>query len=155
MKNFVKTGTLIICILVLNSCKLSDIDISDPDNFELKKFSSEHVDASFDIEVDNPSAFSFKLKKSNIDVFTGDKKLGTIRISEKIKVKRKSENSYTVPVQIDLIDGAMRTIMQEGASGKLPLHFLGSVKVGTLGILNKKIKIDETKEIKVSDFNLK
>jgi hypothetical protein len=154
MKSIVQLGVLIISILLVSSCKLEDIDIDEPDNFNLKKYSSNQVEASFDVTVDNPSGMNFKLKRTNISVFTGDKKLGTIFLSDKIKVKRKSENTYTVPVRIDLIDGAMRTIMLEGATGKIPLHFLGSVKVGTF-IFSKKIKVDETKEIKVGDINIR
>ncbi|MFN5984505.1 MAG: LEA type 2 family protein [Fluviicola sp.] len=154
MKSLVQLGVLIISILLVSSCKLEDIDIDEPDNFNLKKYSSNQVEASFDVTVDNPSGMNFKLKRTNIAVFTGDKKLGTIFLSDKIKVKRKSENTYTVPVRIDLIDGAMRTIMLEGATGKIPLHFLGSVKVGTF-IFSKKIKVDETKEIKVGDINIR
>jgi hypothetical protein len=154
MKSLVQLGVLIISILLVSSCKLEDIDIDEPDNFNLKKYSSNQVEASFDVTVDNPSGMNFKLKKTNIAVFTGEKKLGTIYLSDKIKVKRKTENTYTVPVRIDLIDGAMRTIMLEGASGKIPLHFLGSVKVGTF-IFSKKIKVDETKEIKVGDINIR
>lgn len=154
MKSLIQFGVLIISILVVSSCKLEDIDIDDPDNFNLKKYSSNQVEASFDVTVDNPSGLNFKLKKTNIAVFTGEKKLGTIFLSEKIKVKKKSENTYTVPVRIELVDGAMRTIMLEGATGKIPLHFLGSVKVGTF-IFSKKIKIDETKEIKVADINIR
>jgi LEA14-like dessication related protein len=154
MKSLVQLGVFIISILLVSSCKLEDIDIDEPDNFNLKKYSSNQVEASFDVTVDNPSGMNFKLKRTNIAVFTGDKKLGTIFLSDKIKVKRKSENTYTVPVRIDLIDGAMRTIMLEGATGKIPLHFLGSVKVGTF-IFSKKIKVDETKEIKVGDINIR
>lgn len=154
MKSLVTFGVIICSILFVSSCKLEDIDVDEPDNFNLKKYSQNTVEASFDVTIDNPSGLNFKLKKTNISVLTGQKKLGNIYLSDKIKVKKKSENTYTVPVRIELVDGAMRTIMLEGASGKIPLHFLGSVKVGTF-IFSKKIKVDETKEIKVADIKIK
>ncbi|MES2557161.1 MAG: LEA type 2 family protein [Bacteroidota bacterium] len=136
-----------------NSCDIDEPDISNVGGFKLKKLDGQHIEAEFSVDCDNPNGFGFKVKKANIDVSVNDQILGKVSLDKKMKVKRKSKNTYTVPVVIELEDGALFKIMQLSLSGEVNIAFKGKVRGSVCGI-GKSFEVNETKKIDASSLNL-
>ena len=137
----------------VTGCDIDEPDISNIGNFKLIKLDGQRIEAEFSVDCDNPNGFGFKVKKANIDVSANEVILGNVSLDKKVKVKRKSKNTYTIPVIIELEDGALFKIMQLSLSGEVNLLFKGKVRGSVCGI-GKSIEVNETKKIDASSLNL-
>jgi LEA14-like dessication related protein len=139
-----------VCILagavLVAGCEFEEPDISNLSGFKMKKIDGKHIEAEFSVDCDNPNGFGFKMKKANIDVLIADQKMGTITLDEKIKVRRKSKNTYTVPVSLDLENGALLKLMQLSLKNEVTVQFQGKVRGSVYGI-SKSIDVNETRTI--------
>ena len=139
-------------VLVLTACNFEEPDFGEVGNFQLQKLEGSHIECSVDVQVDNPNAIGFKVKKVSADVQMEDQMVGKVKLNEKIKVKRKSNKTYTVPLIIDLENGALITLMKNAGKKEVPVTIKGIDKGSVLGI-SKKLEFSETK--KVNPGNLK
>jgi hypothetical protein len=133
-------------IFLAGSCEFEEPDVSNFGAFKLKKIDGLHIEAEFSVDCENLNRFGFKMKRADIDVSIGDQKMGTILLDEKIKVKRKSKLTYTVPVSIDLEDGVLIKLMQLSLRKEVTLKFVGKVRGSVYGIA-KTFDVNETKTI--------
>lgn len=136
----------IIALVVMNSCDFDEPDISNVTNFKLVEMEGRHIEAEFNVDCENPNAFGFKMKRANIDVIVDDQVLGKITLDKKIKVKRKSKKTYTVPLSIDLEDGAMLKMIQLSMRKEITVLLKGKVRGSVCGI-SKSFDVNETKKI--------
>lgn len=140
-------------IFILASCEFEEPDFSDVSNFKFKELNGNQLDFSFDVKVENPNTLGFKVKNGKVDVSGNGLELGTITLNEKIKVKRKSENTYTVPLTLDLTNGGLLKILKLASDGEVEVKLDGKVRGKVLGF-GKSIDIHETKKIDGSMFKL-
>jgi LEA14-like dessication related protein len=133
-------------VVLATGCTFEEPDISNLSDFKMKKIDGKHIEAEFSVDCENPNAFGFKIKKGMIDVLIADQKMGTITLDEKIKVKRKSKSTYTVPVSIDLENGALIKLMQLSLKNEITVQFDGKVRGSVFGIA-KSIDVNETRTI--------
>ncbi len=140
-------------LLGATGCDIDEPDISNIGGFKLKKLEGQHIEAEFSVDCDNPNGFGFKVKKANIDVSANDQILGKVSLDKKLKVKRKSKNTYTVPIIIELEDGALFKIMQLSLSGEVTVAFKGKVRGSVCGI-GKSFDVNETKKIDAGSLNM-
>lgn len=138
-------GILAGAMLVV-SCEFEEPDISNLSGFKMKQIDGRHIEAEFSVDCDNPNNFGFKMKKADIDVLIADQKMGTITLDDKIKVKRKSKHTYTVPVALDLENGALIKLMQLSLQNEVTVTFTGKVRGSVYGI-SKSIDVNETRTI--------
>lgn len=149
-RSFLNTVRLlvVVCIgcLALSGCDFDEPDVSNLSNFKLKKIEGKHIEAEFNVDCDNPNSFGFKMKKANIDVLIADQLMGKITLDDKIKIKRKSNNTYTVPVTFDLENGALIKLMQLSLKKEVVLQFVGKVRGSVCGF-SKSMDVNETRTI--------
>jgi LEA14-like dessication related protein len=143
-----KTKLIIIlsAVFLLSSCEIIEPELSGYSNFKIKKMEGKEFDITFDVRVENENGFGMKVKKGSVDVEANNMVLATLTLSDKIKVKRKSDKTYTVPVHIKIADGAMFRILALLTSSKVDLEFDGKVKGSVLGI-SKTVPINEKRTI--------
>ncbi len=140
-------------IFSLPACEIEEPDISDFTNFKLGKINGKNVDVSFDVKIDNPNTFGFKLKRGNLDVTANAIKIGVITFPQKIKVKKKSDKSYHVPLKLLLEDGALMQIMKLSTAGDVIVKIDGKVRGSVFGI-GKTMEVHETKTVNGKDLKL-
>ena len=66
---------------------------------------------------------------------------------------KKTKKIYTVPLHVELEDGAFLKILKYGLKDKLSLHIVGKVKGSVYGF-SKRVKVDETKQISGKDLKI-
>jgi len=133
-------------LFLWSSCDFEDPEFSEYSNFKLVKMDGRRLDILFDVTCENPNNFGFKVKNGAIDVLLNDQALGVINLSQKIKVKRKSKNVYTVPLGIDLENGAMIKLLQLAGTKEVTLKLVGKVRGSVYGI-SKSFDVNETRKV--------
>lgn len=141
-----KLFNILTAVLLLSSCEIIEPELSGYSNFKFKKMDGKEFDITFDVRVENENGFGMKVKKGSVDVEANNMVLATLTLSDKIKVKRKSDNTYTVPVHIKIADGALFRVLALVASNKVDLEFDGKVKGSVLGI-SKTVPVNEKRTI--------
>ena len=142
-------AVLSVITLSFTSCDIEDPDISNPGNFRIKSFEGQHIEAEFTVDCDNPNGFGFKVKKANLNISVEDMEMGVVKLDKKIKIRRKSKNTYTVPVSVDLENGALFKLIKLAGKDKVTLRIQGKVRGSVYGI-SKSMDVDQTKTIDAS-----
>lgn len=138
-------------LLGMNACEFDEPDMGDIKNFKLVEMDGNNLEVQFDIDIDNPNAFNFKIKGGDVLIKVNEEEMGTVKLSEKIKVKRKSDKTYTIPLTIVLNQGVPFKIFKIVQQKTITLVAEGTVKGSVMGI-SKKVPIKETREINGSDL---
>lgn len=141
--------TLAFVALGISSCDIEDPDISNVGNFRVNSFKDQHIEAEFSVDCDNPNKFGFKVKRANLNISVEDMEMGVVKLDKKIKIKRKSKNTYTIPVSMDLAQGALFRLIKLAGKDQVKLRIQGKVRGSVYGI-SKSMDVDETKMIDAS-----
>lgn len=147
MRAFQKLFYILVITFLVSSCfEYDDVDFKGIENFKMGKFEGQNISFSMDVKLENPNNFSIKIKPSVVDVFIDDNLIGKTYLDQKIKIIKRKENSYFVPLHVTLEDGILMKLMKFSLKDKVKLRLVGKVKGSVYGI-SKKVKIDESKEI--------
>lgn len=139
-------------IFLLTSCfEVEELDFNGIDGVKIEKIEKKSLDINLGVKVMNPNGFTLKVKSSEVDVYAEDILIGKASIDHKIKIIRKKENTYTIPIHVDLEDGVLLKFIKFALKDKVKVRIKGFVKGSVLGI-SKKILVDETKEIEGKNF---
>ena len=152
-RGFLLAGMLMSLLVTTNSCDIEEPDFSNLRDFKLIKMDGTKLEVQFTVDCDNPNGFGFKVKKSKLNVSVDDEVLGVISLDEKIKIKRKSTNSYTVPVVINLESGALFRILKYVTCKEVSVKLEGKIKGSVMGFA-KSFDVNETRKIDGKLFNL-
>lgn len=144
---------LFICALLIavSSCDFTEPEVSGYSNFKFGKLEGKTLNVSFDATVDNENGYGFKVKKGKLNVSVNDLEIGVIDLDKKIKVKRKSKNVYTIPLQLSLSDGALFRIPKLVTATKFELKLDGKVRGSVMGV-GKTFDIHETHSLSNGDI---
>jgi LEA14-like dessication related protein len=136
-------------LFILASCSFKDVNYKGFAGVEGVKFDNKELVFTLKIVVENQNGFNLKLKPSHVDVLFEDHKIADLFRENKIKFKRKSENTYAVNLRAKLADGALFSLMKIRPNNKIDLRFIGTIKGGAFG-LSKRMKIDAKQNLDLS-----
>ncbi|MDF3027831.1 MAG: hypothetical protein K0S23_2138 [Fluviicola sp.] len=144
---------LFICafLITVSSCEFIEPEVSGYSNFKFGKLEGKTLNVSFDATVDNENGYGFKIKKGKLNVSVNDLEIGVIDLNNKIKVRRKSEHVYTVPLKLSLSDGALFRIAKLANAEKFELKLDGTVRGSVMGF-GKNFDIHETRNLSSGDI---
>lgn len=148
-----KLAALILSIWFLGSCDFIDPDMSNFSNFKLGKLEGKTLNISFDAKITNENGYGIKVKNGNLKVTVNDLDIGTIDMTQKIKLKRKSSNVYNVPLKLTLSDGALFRIMKLVDESKFNLKLDGTIRGSILGV-GKTIDVHQKRSLSKESLNL-
>ena len=86
-----------------------------------------------------------------MNVSINDLEIGIIDLDKKIKVRKKSENVYTIPLQLSLSDGALFRIAKLVSAEKFELKLDGKVRGSVMGF-GKNFDVHETRNLSTGDI---
>lgn len=126
-------------------------------NFHVADFSLKEIDLGITAVIYNPYKAKVTVDEILIDVFIGEKKLGTILEAADV-VKIKKESAFDLPLKIKVKTGPTVTkFFTEGSKmlltgGKIKVDYKGYVKVKALGFIPVKVKIDQSAYFTTKDI---
>jgi LEA14-like dessication related protein len=126
-------------------------------DFHVNDFSLREISLGITAVIYNPYKVKVKIEEILIDVFIGDKKLGTItEAAEEVKIPK--ENAFDLPVNINVKTGPTVTkFFTEGTKmvllgQKIKVDYKGYIKVKALGFIPVKVKIDQSAYFTLKDI---
>lgn len=131
-----------------------DVEFKGWSDFKFGGLKGKDVDLSFNASIYNPNKYTIKAKPSNFDLYVEDSYVGKAFLTEKVTMKKKSTSESPVKLRIELIDGAMFSLIRLIKKDEIEIMLEGKLKGSVYG-LNKKFDVKEKKTISTKDFNLK
>jgi LEA14-like dessication related protein len=125
--------------------------------FHVSDFSLKQIGLGITAVIYNPYKAKVSIDEIMIDVFIGDKKLGTILEAADV-VKIKKESAFDLPLKINVKTSSTVTkFFTEGSKmvlmgKKIRADFKGYVKVKALGFIPIKVKIDQYEYFTLKDI---
>jgi LEA14-like dessication related protein len=136
-----------LIIMGLSSCATyEDLEFERMDGFKLESIKGREISMNVGVVVTNPNWFAIKLLPSTVKVYLEGQLIGEVQLNEKVKIRRKQENTLSVPLNATLEDGAMFTMIRYSMKDTVSIRMTGDVRAGVL-FLSKKIDIDENRKI--------
>lgn len=136
-----------LVILGFTSCATyEDLEFERMDGFKLGSIKGREINMTVGAVVTNPNWFAIKLLPSTVNVYLEGQLIGEVQLNEKVKIRRKQENTLSVPLNATLEDGAMFSLIRYSMKDTLNIRMTGDVRAGVL-FLSKKIAIDENRKI--------
>jgi len=139
---------LFISIFLLFSCEsYKEITLTSLDNVKVKNF-------EVLLTVNNPNLYGVKIKALEGEFFAQNSLIGKVKLLDATKIKRKSENSYIVPLLLQLENGVLLRLVQLAMRENVEVKVKGFTK-GKVFFINKKEDFEITKSIDGKFFNIK
>lgn len=126
-------------------------------DFHVEDFSLQQIGLGITAVIYNPYNVKVKVDEILIDVFIGDKKLGTIlEAADEVKIKK--ESAFDLPLKINVKTAStVSKLFTEGSKmvlmgQKIKVDYKGYVKVKALGFIPIKVKIDQSAYFTLKDI---
>jgi len=147
---------ILILILSFSSCSIyEEVEMLGVEGYSFQKMEDNQSQASIVFNINNPNFYSIKLKKSSFEVFLDDKKLGDAVMADEVVILKKTEGDYTLNLLLndkDLRNAAMPLLAKALFKKNIKLIVKGKAKCKVFGVLGKKIDINESKTLNLSEL---
>lgn len=151
MKNRIIALIAVVSTLLFTGCDYDEPDFINVRDIHVIDFQDNALHAEFTVDCDNPNGFGFKVKRSLLNIYIDDAQVGTVELDDKIKIKRKSLRTYTVPVAIRISPIGMLGLMKSIKKDQLDLRLEGTVR-GSVWGFSKSFPVNEKRTIDGSMF---
>jgi LEA14-like dessication related protein len=147
------TGLMVCLVFLLTSCfEFQELDFKGMEGIKPIKIEKKNIDLALDVRVCNENFFAIKIKPCFVEVLVEGELIGTAKLNQKVKLIRKKEGLYNVPLQLQLEDKMFFKLVKFALREKVAVRLKGVIKGSVYGI-PKKIKIDETIDVAGKYFN--
>lgn len=146
MKNWIITLIAVASTVLFSGCDYDEPDFTNVRDIHVLGFEDNQLHAEFTVDCDNPNGFGFKVKRSLLNIYIADSQIGTVELDDKIKIKRKSLRTYTVPVAIRISPLGMLGLMKSIKSDQIELRLEGTVR-GSVWGFSKSFPVNEKRTI--------
>lgn len=147
---------ILILILSISSCSIyEEVEMLGVEGYSFQKMEDNQSQASIVFNINNPNFYSIKLKKSSFEVFLDDKKLGDAVMADEVVILKKTEGDYTLNLLLndkDLRNAAMPLLAKALFKKNIKLTVKGKAKCKVFGVLGKKMDINESKTLNLSEL---
>ncbi len=144
---------LLCTLLLVTGCEFEDVAFKGISGFRFGKLEGKELTFELDVKMENPNAFKVKVKPSMLQVFVEDQVIGNIYLLKKAKMKRKSTTEITLPMKLELENGAMFSLLKFATRETVTLRLKGKIK-GGVSIFSKKVEVDKSLNVPGSKLNL-
>ncbi len=138
---------LSVLVAFVSSCAVyEELEFERMDGFKLDGIKGRDISMTVGVVVTNPNWYAIKLLPSTVKVFLEGQMIGEVHLNEKVKIRRKQENTLSVPLNATLEEGAMFTMIRYSTKDTVSIRMTGDVRAGVL-FVSKKMTIDENRKI--------
>lgn len=143
--------------LIFSSCfTYNDIEFKSVNSTEVRKLKLEKTVLVMNVKLNNPNRYKIKVIKADLDLFVGGTAAGKALLTEKVILKKKSEDDYDVIVEInpkDLTKALLSNALGIAFQKKVQVKVKGKVK-GRVFIFGKNIDVEFKENIDVGSLKL-
>ncbi len=145
-----KEVLLLSLMLLLNSCKIKEIEIGKFHNYRLISIDEYKAQIEFNVPVKNNNSFGFTIADIRLNLSINDKEIGTVKKRNRIRIPAQSDKTYPVllELEIDKAQGSITSLTSNLLKNKIGLRAKGYVKVRKF-IFSKKFLVDEQETLKL------
>lgn len=118
----------------------------------MNSISGKQVLFNVQLAVYNPNRFRLVIIPSTIQVSINDQLIGDIKLLEKAIMSKKDSTILSLPLEAQLADGALTTLLMSAMKDNVDVHITGKIKAGR-PLFKKNFKLDES--FQTSGKNLK
>ena len=154
-RNLISSSLIgLVLLFFISGCFVAPT-FHDPTNFQFEGYKPRENKLSFslDVEVYNPNFYGIKVRRSALEVFFDDEKIGTGKIRESFKMKRKNSTTCLVPVDVLLEKGAAFKLMRKAFKKEVKIRLSGRLRVSIMGIPSSQ-RVDQTKSVNLKDLGV-
>lgn len=148
-KAIFKTLLLILISVVLYSCQVKEVEVSDIESFRIVNIDDKYVTIDLAAKIKNPNNFSFTISKVDLDASFNGVSLGKINKVQDVRIKKNSNELQHLVFKIELkqITKGSLLFLSTLLTGKAKIKVKGFIKV-TKFPFTKKIEVDYNKSTK-------
>ena len=137
-------------ILLFASCgDFQEVTFSGIENVKLVKLSDKGVEAEITARIKNPNSTSFTIYKSDMDVTLSGINAGKAHVANKVRIRAKSEDSYTFKIKSDFSGLSLTDIPKVigmAMSKNVKVGIKGNLRAGKL-FIKKTFPVDLTQSV--------
>jgi LEA14-like dessication related protein len=142
-----------ILFLISSCASFKEPEFEGINGFNIKKIDGKIISFSLQATVFNPNWFALKIKKSSVDVYLQEQYMGKLYLENNLKIIPKTENNLSVPLRMELEDGALFSLIKYAKKETVNIRFKGKVRGGVF-FVSKKFPVDETQTISGKDLRI-
>lgn len=139
-----------LCVFLLSSCgEFQEVTFSGLESMKLIKVSQQGAEAEMVVKIKNPNKSAFTIYKSDLDVTLNGITGGKAHLSENVKIKGNSEQSYTFTIKSDFSSislGDLPKLLSLAKSKNIKVGLKGNLKVGKF-LVKKSYPVDMSESI--------
>ena len=136
---------LALCGTLLTSCgDFQEVTFSGVESMKLIKVSQQGAEAEMLVKIKNPNKSAFTIYKSDFDVTLNGITGGKAHLSENVRIKANSEQTYTFTIKSDFSSislGDLPKLMSLAKSKNIKIGLKGDLKVGKF-LVKKSYPVD-------------
>ncbi len=141
---------LLIAIFLTSCAEIKPLTISDIENVKLSGIKGISLVVIATFKIKNPNKYGFSVKTSDMDLLMNNSPMGKAKLKNRIRIPRKSDQSYTVEIETNLtqlIFGGLMNMSMISKSGKAKVRLKGDLKVSKFWFIKKKFPVDMEKTV--------
>ncbi len=156
MRNLLRINQLLAITLIAGLGLLSggcttyqDVDFLGVTDYEIIDYDTEGIEAEFTMKIKNPNPYNIKIKDSDIDLYINGDRLGKAKLTNNIKLKKKTTKEYKVRLKskFDKVGSSVLTLGKSLFGGSVKVRAKGWVKASAF-MISQKVKFDVSENVK-------
>ncbi|MDB0011594.1 LEA type 2 family protein [Crocinitomicaceae bacterium] len=143
-----------IVIVLMSSCEhYKEIHVTSLENVKIRSIEGKKIELELTVKANNPNFYGVKLKQLEGEMFAQNNLIGKVELVDPTKIKRKSENTYSIPVRLQLENGVLFRFVQLALRKHVDVQIKGVAK-GSVFLISKTETFEFSKSIDGKFFNI-
>lgn len=140
------------CFAACSSCTdIKEVTFSGIENVQIISISTKGAEAEITAKIKNPNSMGFTVYKSDMDVTLNGINTGKAYLTDNVKIKRNSEESYTFKIKSDFSNLSLTdfpSLLAIATSKNIKVGLKGNIKVGNL-FVKRTFPVDVSEDVPI------
>jgi len=152
MKKYILLFITALAFIFSGCGDFQDITFKGIEGVKIVKMSQQGIEAEITARINNPNKVTFHIYPSDLDATLNGMNAGKAKLTNNVKIKAHSEESYTFKIKSDFSSLSMTDLpklMAMATSRNVKVGLKGDLKVGKL-FVKRKYPVDMVKSVPLS-----
>lgn len=136
---------IISTLLILSSCRVEEIELSEIESLELIEMSKNGIVMNVKARINNPNSFNIKVTDSEFDIYLNDKFISKGKIENIVKIKKKTDATHFFTLRSEELESTnqlLPILLQAALTGRVKGRAKGFIKGKTFLFVSRKLDVD-------------